>query len=150
MSDAQGAGGVGADKLDQHLFVLPDLAEAVGCILAADLGQHGVPDNLVDVAVDKARPGDLHPLQQIGMGGEHLQQLRGNGPGIFPVLARHHHGQIGGQIALARVLGFVQGIRPRCGSGPESGLDSLGEAVVYQCFQACFDHLVFIPENVVC
>ena len=63
-------------------------------------------------------------------------QLLGYLAGLAPLLARHNHGEVGGEIALALVLGRFQIVQASGGGRPEALLHALLEAAVKKVFQS--------------
>jgi len=137
--DAERSGGVGADKLHQHPLTGPDLTQTKGLILAADLGQHRLPDLGSNEEVDKARPGDLDLGKQRAAGQE-FDQVGRHGPGVALLPASHHQGEIGGQVPLPLPFGLFQGVSASGVGRPKPPRDPLLKTGIDNLFQTCTDH----------
>ena len=95
---------------------------------------------LIDKDIDKSRSGDLHPVDQLSGRLEFFGKLAGDFPRISFLRPGNDHGDIGGKIALAFMLGQFDGV-PSGGSG---GPQPLGYPLLKRCiddfFQFCPDH----------
>ena len=139
VAHAQGAGGVGADKLDQHPLAGTQLGTAELLVFGPDRGQHRGPDVPGEEQVDEAGPGDLHPGED-RVGGEQVGKRRGQVTGVAPVGFGRDHGKVGGEVALFLALGHLHGVAALGLTAPQPLLRAFGEAAVDCLFNACFDH----------
>ncbi len=68
VTDVQRPGRVGGYKFDLHGFAGANSTAAEGFTLGQNLSQHGVVGRRGKIEVDKARPGDLDPGDDVGCG----------------------------------------------------------------------------------
>ena len=123
VADVQGAGGVGADELHLDFLSGPEVAVAVGRAQLVNLRDHPVPEGVIDEKVDEAGAGDLH-LGQHALGrGQTADQNFGHLPGRHLGRLGQDQGQVGGQVAVAGLLGGLhveggQGVIGELARGP--------------------------------
>ena len=107
MADVQGAGGVGADELHLHLLALPQAAVAVHRPQLIDFRDHLPPVGFLYKKIDEPGPGDLHFLEHTRGCGQVVNQAFRDLPGGHLGLLGKDHGQVGGQVTVLRLLGFL-------------------------------------------
>ncbi len=108
MAHMHRTGRVGRHVFDVHGLALADGASPIRITLLQHHAQHARPECTGECQVDEAGSGDLD-LVDARIGGEHRHDALGE-------LARRnagglgqHHGGIGGEVAVGRVLGRAQG-----------------------------------------
>ena len=98
MPHMQGTRGVGAHEFDLYLFTGPEGAVPVRFFPRMDFIQHPDPSPRVDITVDEAGTGDLHPFEGVGMRAQCISDNLGHFAGR-PLGGRSHdHGGIGRKI----------------------------------------------------
>ena len=123
VADVQGTGGVGADELHLDLLAGAQVAVAVSRAQAVNFREHPVPEGVIDEEVDEPGPGDFHFLQHACGRRQAADQNFGHLPGRHPGLLGQDQGQIGGQVAVVRLLGRLhfeggQGVKVEFARGP--------------------------------
>ena len=126
VADVKGTGRVGGDELDVDLERrLADGAPVVGPLVHdAAVGQGELI--LREPEVDEARAGDLGAGHQVGRQMELLEHAFRRLPRITALLAREHHRQVGGEIAVARVARTLEDKLDPVGAEPRGHPRELG------------------------
>ena len=108
MPHVQWAGGVGRDELHIDPLPVPKIGAPIAVGGPDDRGERGGELIFGQPEIDKAGTGDLDFGDDVFGKGERRDDFLRHAPRIDPAALGQHHGEIGGEVAVAGVAGPLQ------------------------------------------
>jgi hypothetical protein len=141
VSNAEWAGGVGADKLDQHFLAAADIGLPEPVILLVNRRENRGPDVFTKKEVDKSRSCYINALDH-RLSFEQARQLHCEVTWFAFVQSGCDQGEIGGEITLPIAFGHLYGIPSSGSHGPPTTFNAIGKTRIDNCFDLRFYHVV--------
>ena len=107
MTEMKGAGGVGADKLQEYSFISPGLAAAIVFTEMENFGQFAVPLSPPDGEIDKTGAGDFRLVKEVFIIPHMFKDDARNLPRISFLPGRKRHGEVGCKMTVFGILGHL-------------------------------------------